>query len=69
MLTMGWPSTPTGGVDLLDGEIDAGDLGWSEERQDASLRQQLADRHDAVTLAGAFLTARARGTPLRPRRR
>ena len=41
-------------VDLLHGKVDTGELGWSEERQDAGLRQQRADRHDAVTLAGAF---------------
>ena len=44
----------TGLVDLVDGELDAGELGWSEERQRAGLRQQRADREHAVTLAGAL---------------
>ena len=38
-------------VDVGDGQLDAGELGWSEERQVAGLRQQRADLQDAVALA------------------
>ena len=36
------------GVDLVDGELDTGELGWSEERQAAGLGEQRADLQHAV---------------------
>ena len=39
------------GVDLVDGELDTGELGWSEEGKAAGLREQRADLQHAVAFA------------------
>ena len=44
----------TGGVDVLDREADAGDLGRAERREAAGDRQERADLQRAVAGAGAF---------------
>ena len=41
-------------VDLLDCEVDAGELGWPEERQAAGLRQQGSELQRAVAGRGSF---------------